>query len=199
MADIDENADSVTGDGTVEPPSNDAAGIETAVGAESARVPIADVGVPAFGGVDVYSGDGVFDAAPAYSGDGVYEGQPAVEIGDAYDSPSAYDAVGAYEPEGAYTPTVTPVAAESIAPDDAVPSAGSGEPPRVDPIGVYVPDDVPAAALPQDEIAEAESSTADASAAVAEPLPESPVSPDTGTPLPPADATSGPSAVRFDD
>jgi hypothetical protein len=179
-------------------PEGDATGIETAVGAESARRPIADIGTPAPGGVDVYSGDEPFDAPRPYEGTSVYEAEPALGVADAYEGPSGVDAIGAYEPEGAYTPTVTPVSAEQIVPDGATAPTEGAQPARVDPIGAYVPDDVPAAALPQDEIAESESAAADVSSESAEPLPDTGVEAETGVPATPSEGSS-PSAVRFDD
>jgi hypothetical protein len=174
-------------------------GVETSVGAESARAPIADVGDPAFPGVDVYTGASVVDAPTPYEGATVFEAEPALGVADAYEGPTTPDVLGAYEPAGSYTPAVTPVAADQIVPDGATPPNDSSQPARVDPIGVYVPEDVPAAALPQDDIARSESATSDAAATAAEPLPGTAVDPATGEPVLPRDADAGPSALRFDD
>jgi hypothetical protein len=173
-------------------------GVETSVGAEGPRAPIAGAGDPAFSGVDVYTGADVFVAPAAYEGATVFETEPALGVADAYEGPTVPDVLGAYEPEGAYTPAVTPVAAEQILPDGATPANDSAQPARVDPIGVYVPEDVPAAALPQDDIARSESATTDAASA-AEPLPERAVDAETGEPVLPRHTAAGPSAVRFDD
>jgi hypothetical protein len=174
-------------------------GVETSVGAESPRAPIAETGDPTFSGVDVYTGAGVFDAPTPYEGATVFEAEPALGVADAYEGPTVPDVLGAYEPEGAYTPAVTPVAAEQIVPDGATPADDSSQPTRVDPIGVYVPGDVPAAALPQDDIARSESATSDAAASAADPLPEVAVDAETGEPVLPRDTDAAPSVVRFDD
>ncbi|RUQ98121.1 hypothetical protein [Labedella endophytica] len=179
-------------------PAATPAPIATEVGADVDRAPIADVGSAVFEGVEAYRPDEVFHGVATYSGDDAYTATPATGGSAAYEGASAYGVAGAYEPEGAYVPAVTPVAAEDIVPDGAAPSK-SGEPARVDPIGVYVPEDVPAAALPQNEIADAEAASTDVSADAADALPGSAVAPETGEPVTPADATSGPSAVRFDD
>lgn len=180
---------------TAAPASADA--VATEVGADVDRAPIADVGSAAFEAVETYAPDEVFHGASTYGGGDVYTGEPALGVADAYEGTSAYGVAGAYEPEGAYAPAVTPVAAEDIVPAGATRSEG-GEPARVDPIGVYVPEDVPAAALPQRDIADAEVASTDVAAAAAETLPASAVDPETGEPVTPGDATSGPSAVRFD-
>ncbi|RWZ52556.1 hypothetical protein ELQ90_00940 [Labedella phragmitis] len=174
-------------------------GVATSVGAESPRAPIADIGDPAFSGADVYTGADVFEAPTPYEGAAVFEGEPALGVADAYEGQSAPDVLGAYEPAGVYTPAVTPVAAEQIVPTGATPSSDSSQPARVGPIGVYVPEDVPAAALPQDDIARSESAQADAAAPTADPLPPAAVDPETGEPSLPGDTDAGPSAVRFDD
>jgi len=168
------------------------------VGADVSRAPIADVGSPVFEGADTYRPDEVFRGVTTYSGYDAYTSTPTLGVADAYEGASAYGVAGAYEPDGAYLPAVTPVAAEDIVPAGAAPSE-SGEPARVDPIGVYVPDDVPAAALPQSEISDAEAAATGVSAADAEALPASVVEAETGEPITPADATDAPSAVRFDD
>jgi len=191
MTDADENATTGQTKGAAAP-------IASEIGADVDRAPIADVGSPVFEGVEAYAPDEVFRGASTYSGDDVYTGEPAIGVADAYEGTSAYGVPGAYEPEGSYAPAVTPVAAEDIVPAGAEPSE-SGEPARVDPIGVYVPEDVPAAELPQREIADAASASTDVSAARADALPDSAVEPETGEPVTPRDATSGPSAVRFDD
>ncbi|RWZ67836.1 hypothetical protein ELQ92_00760 [Labedella populi] len=173
--------------------------VETSVGAESPRRPIADIGTPAYDGVDVYSGDDAFEAPHPYDGASTYEAAPALGVADAYEGPTGVDAIGAYEPEGAYTPAVTPVAAEAIVPDGVTAPTDGSASARVDPIGVYVPEDVPAAALPHDEIAESESATADVSVDSAAPLPGVAIERETGETLTPREADGGPSAVRFDD
>ena len=198
MTDAHENrAHAGTADeGGAEPQSP--APITTEVGADVDRAPIADVGSPVFEGVEAYVPDEVFHGVTTYTGDDAYTAPPTLGVADAYEGASAYGVAGAYEPEGSYTPAVTPAVAEDIVPAGAAPSE-SGEQARVDPIGVYVPEDVPSAALPQHEIADGESASSDVAAAGAEALPASAVTPETGEPVTPADATSGPSAVRFED
>jgi hypothetical protein len=194
-----ENANPRTDDPREESGQATPDGVETSVGSESRRAPVADVGDPAFSDVDVYTGADVFDTPAPYDGVTVFEAEPALGVADAYEGPTAPEAIGAYEPAGAYTPGVTPVAAEQIVPDGATPSSDSSQPARVDPIGVYVPEDVPAAALPQDDIVRSESATSDAAASTADPLPEAAVDAETGEPVVGRDAEEGPSAVRFDD
>lgn len=172
--------------------------VATEVGADVDRAPIADVGSPVFEDVEAYRPDEVFHGTSTYGGDAPYTAPPALGVADAYEGAGAYGVAGAYEPEGSYAPAVTPVAAEDIVPAGAAPSAG-GEQARVDPIGVYVPEDVPAAALPQGEIADAESASSDVSAAQAGALPDSAVDAETGEPVAPSDAVEGDSSVRFDD
>lgn len=196
MTDAHENDEPATSLPQVASASADA--VSTEIGADVDRAPIADVGSAAFDGVETYAPDEVFHGVSTYGGDDTYTAAPGLGVADAYEGASAYGVAGAYEPEGAYVPAVTPVAAEDIVPDGAAPTE-QGQPARVDPIGVYVPEDVPAAALPQSEIADAESASIDVSSDGVEALPGSAVAPETGEPVTPADATSGPSAVRFDD